>query len=158
MAILKETIINGNAVVKGNLILQDPAGNTLYSDVAATLSMFHSNIHDLCTYWRAQCQNKNGWVMRVGPIVRYSYHAIWTPPAGIYKNFTTIPVGFRPTDSVRQSFNTVASDKINNCITVGVNGEGIVDVWSYSKNTTEYYFDMIWITRDSVPDDSFKIQ
>ena len=158
MAILKETIINGNAVVKGNLILQDPAGNTLYSDVAAALSMFYSNINDLCTYWRAQCPNNNGWVMRVGPIVRYSYHAIWTPPAGIHKNFTTIPVGFRPTDSVRQSFNTVASDKINNYITVGVNGDGRVNVWSYGNNTTEYYFDMIWITRDSVPDDSFKIQ
>ena len=157
MAILKETIINGNAVVNGILSLQDSAGNTQYSDVAAALSMFYTKINNLYTYWRAQCPNKNGWVMRVGPIVRYSYHAIWTPPAGIHKNFTTIPVGFRPTDSVRQSFNTVASDKINNYITVGANGDGSVNVWSYSKNTTEYYFDMIWITKDKVPDDSLKM-
>lgn len=158
MAILKDTIINGDTLIKGILSLQNKSGLTMCSDVASTIQVLRSEMDNLYACWRTECPNTRGWVMRIGPVVRYSYHAIWSPPVGIHKNFATIPVGFRPTDSVRQSFNTVASDKINNYITVDVNGNGSVTVWSYGNNTTEYYFDMIWITRDSVPDDSFKIQ
>lgn len=157
MAMLKDTIINGDATIKGILSLQNSAGSTLCDNVASALQILRTEMDNLYTCWRTQCPNTGGWVMRIGPIVRYSYHAIWTPPAGIYKNFTTIPAGFRPTDTVRQSFNTIANDKINNYITVAVDANGTVYTWSYAKNTTEYYFDMIWMTRDGVPDDSLKV-
>ena len=157
MAILKDTVIDGKAIIKGNLSLQNQAGSTQCDDVATMLQILRTEMDNLYTCWRAQCPNAGGWVMRMGPIVRYSYHAIWTPPLGLYNNFTTIPIGFRPTDEIRQSFNTVANERINNYITVQVGVDGIVATWSYANVATEYYFDMIWITRDSVPDDSLKI-
>lgn len=158
MAILKETIINGDTLIKGILSLQNKAGLTMCSDVASTIQVLRSEMDNLYACYRSECPNAGGWVMRIGPVVRYSYHAIWTPPAGKYSNFSTIPAGFRPTDVVRQSFNTMANDKINNYVTVAVENNGNVTTWSYAKAITEYYFDMIWITRDGVPDDSLKIQ
>lgn len=158
MAILKSAIINGDAVIKGILSLQNKAGLTMCGDVASAIQVLRTEMDALYACWRAQCPNSGGWVMRIGPVVRYSYHAIWTPPAGLYNNFTTIPEGFRPTDVVRQSFNTVANNKINNYITVAAESNGNVGVWSLANTITEYYFDMIWITRDSIPDDSLKIQ
>nr|DAG58186.1 MAG TPA: hypothetical protein [Caudoviricetes sp.] len=158
MAILKETIINGDTLIKGILSLQNKAGLTMCSDVASAIQVLRSEMDNLYAWYRSECPNVGGWVMRIGPIVRYSYHNIWTPPAGLYNHFTTIPAGFRPTDTIRQSFNTIANEKINNYITVGVEANGNVATWSLANTITEYYFDMIWITRDGVPDDSLKIQ
>ena len=157
MAILKETIINGDTLIKGNLSLQNKAGLTMCSDVASTIQVLRSEMDYLYACYRSECPNSGGWVMRIGPLVRYSYHAVWTPPAGLYNHFTTIPEGFRPTDVVRQSFNTVANNKINNYITVAAENNGNVGVWSSYNTITEYYCDMIWITRDGAPDDSLKI-
>ena len=94
----------------------------------------------------------SGVLYRYGNLVHF-HHELNTTIATKNLNWQTLPEGYRPITTERQSFMTISNNNPHLWVMISIGHDGKCAYISNNTGFTEFWFDMYYFTNDPLPPD-----